>query len=342
MASLLDSPGGFEFFQALRLLENGAVAGVRGRAVGMDHPPQEEVVRLRGSPSLGFPVNIIESVVARRGSVPGQSRSAELSVTGLGMLGAVGPLPHHYSEHVFERTTQRDRSLRDFVDALQHRSLAFFYRAWRKYRLPFAYEAAGREGKVDDITSMLLGLVGLGSGGLGERLAEGAHRWLYFAGLFANPQRTAVGLESMLAEVTGSVVNVQEFVGRWQTLLPEERSRLGGRGDDEYRNCLGSSLILGERSWDVLSGVRIRIGPVPAGQLADYSSRTGRYHWVADLVKSYLGPDRDFEMVCMVDPATVRAVRLGSSSSAGLGGSAWLAAREQSSYSIEVPLCPSR
>ena len=258
------------------------------------------------------------------------------------MLGACGPLPHHYSEHVFERTTQRDRSLRDFVDVLQHRSLAFFYRAWRKYRLPFAYEAAGRDGKTDDITAMLFGLVGLGSSGLGKRLVEGAHRWIYFAGLFASEQRTAVGLESMLAEVTGSTVDVQEFVGRWQTLLPEERSHLGGRNNDESRNRLGSSLILGERSWDILSGVRIRIGPMPADHLADYASRAGRYHWLADLVKSYLGPDRDFELVCVVDPASVRSVRLGASSRDGLGGSAWLAARDQSSYSIEVPACPSR
>lgn len=341
MASLQESPWAFDFFQALRLLENGAVPGVRGRPIGGDHDARSEVVRLRGAPSLGFPPNIIDSMELRRSPVAGQAMSAELAVAGLGMLGACGPLPHHYTEYVFERLSQRDRSLRDFVDVLQHRSLAFYYCAWRKYRLPFAFEAARREAQTDDVTAMLCGLVGLGDAGMRERLAEGADRWLYFAGLFANGQRTAAGLESMLSEVTGSGAVVQEFVGHWQPLLTEERSRLGGRSNDESRNSLGSSLILGERCWDMLAGVRVRIGPIDARRLADFSAQTGRFHWLGDLVKSYLGPGRNFKLVCVVDSATVRPAGLGGPSSAQLGAASWLAASDQATFEVEVPLCSS-
>lgn len=342
MPGLLDSPWGYEFFQAVRLLENGAVPGVRGRAIGHDHEPREEVVRLRGAPSLGFPANAIESVELRRSPVAGRANSVEVSVAFGGALGACGSLPWHYTEYVFERLSQRDRSLREFVDALQHRSIAFFYRAWRKYRLPFAYEAARREGQTDDVTAALRGLVGLGTERLRDRLPEGEDRWIYFAGLFARGQRTALGLESMLREACGHRAEVQEFVGRWQTLLPEERSRLGGTGMDEYRNALGSSMILGERVWDVLSGVRIRIGPIDARDLPDFTPRAGRLRWLGDLVKSYLGPDKDFEIVCVVDRATVGAARLGGAASARLGGSAWLDATDAGRFAAEVPVFTSR
>jgi type VI secretion system protein ImpH len=340
MAQLPDDAGEFELFQALRLLENGAVGGVRGQPVGVDHGPREEIARLRGSPSLGFPVDAIETMELRRSPVAGQGRRAEVTVAGLGAFGATGPLPYHYTEYVFERMSQRDRSLRDFVDVLQHRSLAFFYRAWRKYRLPFAWEAEQRDGRFDDFTAMLSALVGLDPKEL-ARVPEGGQRWLFFTGLFASRHRTAAGLEAMVAAATGCAAEVREFVGRWQTLLPDERSRLGGRGRDEYRNALGSSLVLGERVLDVLSSVRIRIGPMPARRLGEFSVGDSRRGWIAALIRSYLGSDRDFELVGAVAAATVEPVRLGGGGHGGLGSAAWMSSRHASGYTQEVTLCRS-
>lgn len=337
MSTLPDRANEYELFQALRLLENGAVQGVRGRPIGGDNMPREEVARLRGSPSLGFPVDVIESMELRRSPVAGQGRHAEITAAGLGMLGACGPMPFHYTEYVFERMSQRDRSLRDFTDALQHRSLSFFYRAWRKYRLPFAYEAEQRDGRIDDFTSMLCGLVGLDPAAP-ERVPEGAHRWLYFTGLFGSDRRTASGLEDMVAAVMGCTVEVQELVGRWQRLVPEETTRLGGRGGDEFRNRLGSSCVLGEQVMDVLASVRVRIGPMPASRLAGFARRGGSDRWLHDLIRSYLGPDRDFELVAVVAAETVRPLQLGASTYGALGGAAWLGARNPAGYQNTIPL----
>lgn len=340
MSGLLDTPWNFDFYQALRLLENGRVPGVAGRAIGHDHPPREEVARLRGTPSLGFPPTAIETLQLRRSPISGRPNSVEVTIAFAGALGACGALPWHYTEYVFERLSLRDRSLREFIDALQHRSLSFLYRSWRKYRLPFAYEAADRERRTDDVTAALRGLVGLGTDHLRERLPEGDHRWVFFAGLFAGRQRTAQALAAMVEASCGYGAEVQEFVGRWQPLGPAERSRLGGTQDDTH-NRLGTSLILGASVWDVLSGVRIRIGPIDARHLPDFTAGSGRFRWLGDLVKSYLGPERDFEIACLVDPATVRPARLGGPG-ACLGGSVWLASDHTEHYDTAVPVWSSR
>lgn len=340
-SSLLTEPGRYDFYQAMRLLEGGAVPGVAGRPVGFDSEPRHEVARLRASSSLGFPVNAVESVVRRRSHVDGAAKAVDVTVSFMGALGATGALPWHYTEYVFDRLSQRDRSMRDFVDALTHRSIAFHYRAWRKYRLPFAHEAAARTDDVDDITLAMRALVGLGTEGLRERLPEGADRWLYFAGLFARGQRTAGGLESMLQAVCGHPVEVQEFVGTWQPLLPEERSRLGGAGGGD-RNELGASMILGSSVWNIASAIRVRIGPVPSTRLPDLVPRTGSFPWLGDLVRSYLGPEVDFELLCLVERPTIRPLQLGVDRGARLGGSAWVDSSDPSHYDAEVPLCASR
>ena len=342
MKGLLENPWRYDYCQALRLLENGAVPGVGGEPLGGDGAPRDEVVRLRASPALGFPVNAIESL-ARRGR--DGAGPLELTVTFMGAFGALGSLPWHYTEYVYERLSRRDRSLRDFVDALQHRSLAFHYRAWRKYRLPFAYEAAARRGEVDDVTTAIRALVGLGTSHLRERLPEGAERWLYFAGLFSRGRRTTAGLEVMLRALCGHRVEVREFVGRWQELLPEERSRLGGVPGGGCNNRLGSSLILGSRVWDVLSGVRVVIGPLDSRRLAELAPGTGRFPWLADLVRSYLGPHVEFEITGLVERSSIGPFRLGATAEDGgakLGSGAWIRAETPAGYDTEVPLCSSR
>lgn len=340
MPGLLEEPWRFGFCQALRLLERGAVAGASGRPVGGDASPRDEVARLRGSPSLAFPVNSVESITRRRTAVAGGVRGVDMVVAFHGMFGAQGVMPWHYTEYVLERLSQRDRSLREFADVLQHRSLAFHYRAWRKYRLPFAYEAAATAGEVDDVTTALRALVGLCTDHLRGRLEEGDESWVYFAGLFGRGQRSAAGLEAMLEAAVGCPVAVQEFVGRWQELVPEERSRLGRGRDDDHQSRLGTSMILGTRVFDVLGGVRIRLGPIAAADLPRLAGQGGS-SWLPALVRSYLGPDIEFELRWRVDPATVRPIRLGDRGF-GLGVGAWLGATKPARYDEEVPVCSRR
>ena len=140
-------PEGFAFFQAVRLLEAQAAREER-RPVGEDHAPERESVRFRSAPSLAFPRSEVRGL-SRGGA---DARPLELEVAFFGLIGPLGTLPAHYNELVLERLRLRDTTLRDFLDLFHHRALSFFYRAWRKYRLPFAFEAGQQVGREDDFT----------------------------------------------------------------------------------------------------------------------------------------------------------------------------------------------
>src|SRR5262249_6129600 len=141
--------------------------------VGGDQPPEREVVRFRARPSLGFPASTVSQIrppAARTGAEP---LPPELVVTFLGLTGASGVLPYHYTALLLRRVRLKDQALGDFLDLFHHRLLSLFYRAWEKYRLPFAYEWSRWDGVAtgeDAVGQGLYCLVGMGTAGLRGRM----------------------------------------------------------------------------------------------------------------------------------------------------------------------------
>ncbi len=79
-----------------------------------------------------------------------------------------------------------------------HRTISLFYRAWEKYRFPFAYEReARREGPPgeDLFTRCVYSLLGFGTAGLRGRVDFDDEAFLFYAGFFAHYPRSAISLE---------------------------------------------------------------------------------------------------------------------------------------------------
>ena len=115
-----------------------------------------------------------------------------------------------------------------------HRALSHFYRAWRKYRFPFAYEDTVLNESGDDLfTQGLYCLLGLATAGQRGRADFADEALLYFSGHFAHWPRSAVALEGVLNEYFQIPTTVKQFQGEWLYLAVEDRSALpslGGRG----------------------------------------------------------------------------------------------------------------
>ena len=73
-------------------------------------------------------------------------RSPEVTVGLMGLTGPSGVLPRYYSEVVTQTLRSRSTALRDFLDLLAHRFVAFFARGGIKYRPARAAEAAALRG----------------------------------------------------------------------------------------------------------------------------------------------------------------------------------------------------
>lgn len=367
MGTPRSQPEAFAFFQAVRLLELEALC--RGRQpVGHDFAPESESVRLRCAPALAFPRSEVRGLRDSPGTdAAGRARPCELDVAFLGLIGPLGALPQHYNELVLQRLRRRDRTLRDFLDLFHHRSLSFFYRAWRKYRLPFAFEASelefeasqlrgepapladqdAREGdgrdkdRRDGFTRTLFSLAGLGLRTLREGFQAGTHpspgseararehsrveelAIAFYSGHLGHRPRSAAGLECLLGDCFGFPVRVEQFVGQWLAIPPNERSTLSAA------SCagLGQGFVLGSRSFDVGSKVCIHAGPLEYSAYERVAPGRDGHERLRTLSRLYLGPGVDFDLSLELAPGNARPVRLGGGGPDGtqLGRNGWLA-----------------
>jgi type VI secretion system protein ImpH len=336
-AALFDQPERFEFFQAVRLLERI----VRERladgehhpsgAVGHDVPPERELVRFRALPALSFPTSSVVQVRQPPAGSDGggESPPTEMVVAFLGLTGPCGVLPQHYTALLLQRLRDKDFTLRDFLDLFHHRIVSLFYRAWEKYRLPFAHERFRLdpgEREVDLATWALYCLVGLGTAGLRGRLEVPDEAFLFYAGHFAHQPRSAVALECLLADYFAMPLRVEQLQGQWLPLDSEDQARMPGPGFPQGRNNrLGVDLVIGERVWDVQSKFRLRVGPLTFAQFRRLMPNGDGLRPLCQLTRTYVGLEFDFDVQVVLLPAEVPWCQLatGASEGAYLGWNTW-------------------
>jgi type VI secretion system protein ImpH len=318
----------FEFFQAVRVLHWMALdrSGKEPRRpLGHDFAPGQEVVRFRGLVSHSFPAGPVVEV--RPPCAEGAPE--EMTTSFLGLAGPQGVLPQHYTALLIERVRGKDFALRDFLDMFNHRALSLFYRAWQKYRFPFAYEdtTIHESGEEDLFTLGLYCLLGLGTGGLRQRADFEDEALLYFSGHFAHWPRSAVALEGVLGEYFGLPVAVKQFQGAWLYMAQADRSMLPSqaRGPGQYTR-LGSEVVIGMRVWDVEGKFRLRIGPLSYSQFCRLLPDGDMFQSFRQMVRLYVGSHLEFDVQLVLKRREVPRCRLGGDKGGAsrLGWNTWV------------------
>ena len=351
---LLEESYRFDFFQAVRILERAAARAAEsrpagaGQPVGEDSAPRQEAVRFRAQVGLAFPaspVARVERPAAEDASAaaPG-GRPWEMLVTFLGLIGPHGVLPEHYTSLVIERVRFKDYTLRDFLDMFQHRTVSLFFRAWEKYRFPIGYEKSQSLARGEDrFTRSLYCLVGLGPTALRRRSRYDDEALLYYAGLFAQRPPSAVSLETLLADYFAVPVALRQFQGQWLALSQEDRSLLPAAHDLRgQNNRLGGNVVIGERVWDVQSKFRIRLGPLEYARFRQFLPSGPSLPTLGQLVRTYVGPQWDFEVQPVVRAAEAPWCRLGGDRQdpSRLGWNTWLRNRPLSRDADDAVFVP--
>lgn len=322
ITELMQNPEQFEFFQAVRLIEQAARQQSRHseiNRIGSNEGPAGEAVKFRALASLTFPAGQISSITAtpagREDSVA--PVGLEMTVPFIGLTGPAGVLPEHYTSLVIERSHLRmkDHSLREFLDLFNHRIISLYFRAWEKYRFPVAYERQMLEGDLSDdlFTSCLYCLVGIGSRSLRDQFTFDDQVLLYFGGMFAARNRNAVSLEQMLSSYFELDAEVVQFQGQWLYLPEESQSSMpskSARGG--YNLSLGGTAVAGSRVWDVQSRLRIRLGPLPWVQFTKLLPGNPGLKCVAEMIRMYLDINIDFDVQLILQREDVPLCRLSS------------------------------
>jgi type VI secretion system protein ImpH len=213
----------------------------------------------------------------------------EVTVGLMGLFGPSGVLPRYYSEVVTQALRSRSTALRDFLDLLAHRFVAFFARGGIKYRPARAAETTQRG--QDQVARVLLALTGYGTPHLTDRLAAGTEPLLHYAGLFALRPRSADRLGALTSDWLGMRVEVVEFAGAWLPLPPDQRTRLARNG----AWCrLGVDAAAGVRAWDPQARIILRIGPLDLKGFQRLLPDRIALHRLVSLVRAYVGYELGF------------------------------------------------
>lgn len=319
---LLAEPQRFQFFQAVRVLEQLFVrCGARAQDVVARR------LRFRNSLSLEFPASEIERLEAltpdhapfapaddAQTDVWGALETVDITPAFIGMLGGNGVLPFDYTERISARETfQRDRAARAFLDIFNNRAVALFYAAWKKYRLAFQYELDRRE----RFMPLALSLAGMGLPALRAKLVGGRgtvfdQAVAYYAAGVGQRPLSATFLQRMLADYFCAEVRIEQFAGAWYRVPQTQYSRLGNA-----TAALGRSALAGERVWQRNLRLRVWFGPLRRRDYENFLPGGGAAAALAKWLTLLGGDALEYEVRLILHKDDVRPTGLVSGDAGG-------------------------
>ncbi len=304
---LVERPEEHHVFQALRIIE--AQFADRPR-LGESRRLRQDAVRLGQEAELSFPPSTIAAFTPPRGGKP-----ARLTNRFFGLFGPQGPLPLHLTEYARDRLrNHRDSTLVAFANMLTHRMMGLLYRAWSA-----GQPAPSFDREDDPLARKVAALAGYDGDHLRGRDAMPDLARLHFAGHLAQGPKNADGLVSILSAFFEVPVSVQQFVGTWLDLEPDDRWQLGMGGG------LGRTTSIGGRVWSRAAKFRLKIGPL---SLTDYQRLLpggAAQERLQAIVRSYAGDALEWDVNLILVGDEVPRAALGAT--ARLGHIAWIGSR---------------
>ncbi|MGB5556667.1 MAG: type VI secretion system baseplate subunit TssG [Paracoccaceae bacterium] len=304
-AQLARSAESHHIFHALRVIEATYKDSPR---LGESRRPREDQVRLGQEAELAFPPSTIRSFE------PGEhGRPARLINRFFGLFGPHGPLPLHLTEYARDRQrNHRDTTLVAFANMLTHRLMSLFYRAWSAGQPAPSFD----RGDNDPVERKVAAIAGYHGTNLRQRdeFPDLAKR--HFAGLLSQGPKNAEGLVSILSAFFDAKVEVEEFVGSWLELEPDDRWELGGQSG------LGQETSIGSQVWTRGAKFRLKIGPLSLEDYKRLLPGTPSQRRLAAIVRSYVGPALDWDVNLILRADEVPPAIVGESTQ--LGHVSWM------------------
>ncbi|HVV67761.1 MAG TPA: type VI secretion system baseplate subunit TssG [Gammaproteobacteria bacterium] len=314
LQQLLAKPQQFDFFQAVRLVNQKISSSAL-----CESKDGSFNIRFRTTPLLRFPANAIDQIKLMY-SESTHIWEFEFQVSFLGLCGASGLLPNHYTELLLQRLQEKDSALSDFFDVFNHRMVSLFYSAWQKNQFYIGYEQAKLgDSSQNHFTHMLRCLTGKNSS---QCLIPDETR-LFYAGYFADQHRSAWVLQNILSDFFAITVRVKQFQNKCRFLAAKDCTRLGF----SHYNQLGINTVLGSRVWDCQYHFRLVLGPLSYPQFKQFLPGQSKLRTLIVLVKDYIGNAMTFDIGLMLKIEEIPEYKLGAKYEIALGRNAWLKGR---------------
>ncbi len=354
---LIESPFEFQFLQAVRLLERSAVfeketsqSNINSNPVARFVPPTSEIIRFKTNQSLAFHSAEVQHI--QRLNKKNDKDQWLMTLNIMGLTGSMGVLPFHYTELILKRQKLKDETLEKFFDLFNHRTLSLFYQASVKYNLPLQYERnrllKSRYQARDIQTQSLLSLIGMGTEGLAERLYTKDESLIRYSGLFTQKVRNASNLKQILHSHFAIPVEIDQFVGQWEDLIDDVRTRLPDKMNPAGCNaCLGRTVMLGKKGWFAQGKISIILGPLDTQQLTRFAPGTRALKALNELVRLYVGMENDYEFIIRIRKCDIPdKIQLKRKNPPIIGWNTWLsskpAVKSDTTKTVDISVSASR
>lgn len=315
----LAAPESMDFFELLRRLERD------GARFGRSGGPSREPARLGQRARLSFATRDVAGFVPGTDTTP-----AKVDVEVLGLLGPEGALPLHITRWVMSRMSDRwfvsagsdaasDTTFLDFCNALQHRMIALYWRAWGDAR-PEVQIEHGQGGRVQALVEALAGVALPGTKPVGALNAATRLKMRHATSL-GRQVYSVERLTAYLRDVLEAPVTLVEFVGAWTQIPPRLQSRLGSVYSDLCR-----SAVIGKRSFQRQTLLELRVGPLTLPRFAEFLADPAHIGRLRPAIRHAMGREVEFNLRLVLARDAVPDARLGQ---CRLGLTTWLSPKRQ-------------
>jgi type VI secretion system protein ImpH len=303
-ARLADAPEEHHILQALRIIDAANEGAPR---LGESRRPREDNVRLGQEAEMAFPPSTITDFRQGTDTVP-----ARLTNRFFGLFGPHGPLPLHMTEYVRNRKrNHRDGTFIAFANMLTHRMMSLFFRAWRSGQPAPSFDRGQ-----DVVEERVAAIAGYRGDAFRERDAMPDLSRRHFAAHLSQGSKNPEGLISMLSSFFDVPVRIEQFVGSWLTLEPDDCWELGVKAG------LGRTTSIGNRVWSRAAKFRICIGPVDRDRYERFLPGSDGFARLEAIVRNYAGDSLDWDVQLILRGEDVPRAKLGGDTR--LGHTSWV------------------
>lgn len=303
-AKLVEEPEKHHVFQAMRVIDAAYPDAPR---LGESRRPREDRIRLGQEAELSFPPSTISSFKPGTDKVPGK-----LINRFFGLFGPQGPLPLHLTEYARDRQrNHRDHTFVAFANMLTHRMMSLLYRTWRSGQPAASYDRGD-----DEFEKRVAALAGYRGDSMQNRDSMPDISRRHFAAFMSQGSKNPDGLIAFLGAFFHVDVEIEQFVGTWLQLEPDDCWELGGMVG------LGQTTSIGSKVWSRASKFRIRIGPLHRERYERFLPGSEGFDRLESIVRSYVGDSLDWDVQLILKGDEVPRSVLGGTTR--LGQTSWV------------------
>lgn len=299
-----------DFFELVRYLDQ------EDNSVGKSTLFEMEHIRFSQMPYLFFPKTMVSRITEKNGL-------SWIHVYFMGLTGPNGPLPLEITNSLYQRAhNDYDFSPSRFLDIINHRFIALFYRAW-KYNEQTVQADHSKDDLIKTVINSLAGSRPSVPDGIPTEIEN------YNADLFGFQIKSAAGLETLLQRYFHRSIRVEQH--QLSKVMLEKRYRCV-----PGKNCaeLGVSIQLGHSCWSRTSKFLIRTDVLSYSDSLDLMPGSRGYKMLVQLVSHYLDRPQEYDLELNLKKETLPDPHLDGSLQLGRG--LWLSGDRTGVYPLKI------